>query len=241
MHYLWNVGLYQPLYNLLILITNIIPGGDIGVAIIVVTILVKLALYPLTKKSIEGQVAMAELQPELERIKKQFPDKQEQAQRTMELYKNQKTSPFSGCLVMLIQLPIIFALYYVFLYGFSDTTLLYSFVQNPGVLNMHFLGFLDISKPHIVLAILAGVSQFAQMKISFGGQKPATTGGDMTQNMTKMMQTQMLYILPIMIIFIGTKLSGAVALYWITSNIVGAIQEYYVRKKLKPVHLEVSS
>lgn len=212
-----------------------IPGGDLGIAIIILTILVKLALYPLTKKSIEGQVAMAQLQPELERIKKEFPDQQEQARRTMELYKEQKTSPFSGCLVMLIQLPIIFALYYVFLYGFSDTSLLYSFVANPGTLNMHFFGFLDISKPHLALAILAGVSQFVQMKVSFS--KQTATGSGAAHDMTKMMQTQMVYILPIIIVFIGTKLSGAVALYWITSNIVGAIQEYYIRKNLAPVHL----
>ena len=176
MQHIWNVALYQPLYNLLIFITNNIPGKDIGLAIILLTLLVKLALYPLTKKSIESQTAIARMQPELDRIKKEFPDKQEQAKRTMELYKEQNTSPFSGCLVMLIQLPIIFALYYVFLRGFSDTSLLYSFVKNPGVLNTILLGFLDISKPHIVLAVLAGVSQFIQMKISFGGPKPASAG-----------------------------------------------------------------
>ncbi len=214
------------------------PGKDVGLAIILLTILIKMVLYPLTKKSIESQTAIARMQPDLDRIKKEYPDKQEQAKRTMELYKEQKTSPFSGCLVMLIQLPIIFALYYVFLGGFSDTSLLYSFVKNPGILNTTFLGFLDISKPHIVLAVLAGLSQFVQMKVSFSGPKP--TGTDMGANMTRMMQTQMQYILPLMIIFIGTKLSGAVALYWITSNIVGAIQEYYIRKKLNPIHIVVS-
>ncbi len=239
MHYIWNVALYQPLYNLLIFITNLMPGKDVGLAIILLTILIKLVLYPLTKKSIESQTAIARMQPDLDRIKKEYPDKQEQAKRTMELYKEQKTSPFSGCLVMLIQLPIIFALYYVFLGGFSDTSLLYSFVKDPGVLNTTFFGLLDISKPHIVLAVLAGVSQFIQMKISFSGPKPAV-GEGMGANMTKMMQTQMQYILPIMIIFIGTRLSGAVALYWITSNIVGAIQEYYIRKKLNPIHIVVS-
>lgn len=214
------------------------PGKDVGLAIILLTILIKIALYPLTKKSIESQTAIARMQPDLDRIKKEFPDKQEQAKRTMELYREQKTSPFSGCLVMLIQLPIIFALYYVFLGGFSDTSLLYPFVADPGVLNTTFFGLVDISKPHIVLAVLAGLSQFIQMKVSFSGPKPTGTG--MSADVTRMMQTQMQYILPIMIIFIGTKLSGAVAFYWITSNIVGAIQEYYIRKKLPPVHITVS-
>lgn len=237
MRYLWNVVLYQPLFNLLIFITNLMPGKDVGLAVILLTILVKLALYPLTKKSIESQVAMAQMQPELERIKKEFPDKQEQAKRTMEFYKEQKSSPFAGCLVMLIQLPIIFALYYVFLGGFADMSHLYSFVANPGVINMNFLGFLDISKPHIVLAVLAGASQFLQMKISFSGQKPAASVGGM--DMTKMMQTQMQYVLPIVIIFAGLKFSGAVALYWITSNLIGALQEYYIRKKLAPIHIKL--
>lgn len=215
------------------------PGKDVALAIILLTILIKLVLYPLTKKSIESQVAIAQMQPEIDRIKKEFPEKQEQARRTMELYKEQKTSPFSGCLVMLIQLPIIFALYYVFLGGFSDTSLLYSFVANPGVLNTTFFGLLDISKPHIVLAILAGVSQYAQMKVSFSGPKPAA-GTGMSADITKMMQTQMQYILPVMIIVIGTQLSGAVAIYWITSNVVGAIQEYYIRKKITPLHISIS-
>lgn len=214
------------------------PGKDVALAIILLTILIKVVLYPLTKKSIESQTAIARMQPDLDRIKKEYPDKQEQAKRTMELYKEQKTSPFSGCLVMLIQLPVIFALYYVFLGGFSDTSLLYSFIGNPGTLNTTFFGLLDITKPHIILAILAGLSQFIQMRISFSGPKP--TGSDSASNMTRMMQTQMQYILPIMIIFIGTKLSGAVALYWITSNVVGAIQEYYIRKKLNPIHIVVS-
>jgi YidC/Oxa1 family membrane protein insertase len=212
------------------------PGKDVGLAIILLTILVKLVLYPLTKKSIESQTAMARMQPELDRIKREHPDKQEQAKHTMALYKEQKTSPFSGCLVMLIQLPIIFALYYVFLHGFSDTSLLYSFVGNPGTLNTNFLGFLDITKPHIVLAILAGISQFMQMKISFSGTPKSAAPSDGKPDMTKMMQTQMQYLL---IIYIGTRLSGAVALYWITSNIVGAVQEYLIRRKLGPIHLSL--
>ncbi len=215
------------------------PGKDVGLAIILLTILVKLVLYPLTKKSIESQTAMARMQPELDRIKREHPDKQEQAKHTMALYKEQKTSPFSGCLVMLIQLPIIFALYYVFLHGFSDTSLLYSFVGNPGTLNTNFLGFLDITKPHIVLAILAGLSQFMQMKISFSGTPKSAAPSDGKPDMTKMMQTQMQYVLPLLIIYIGTRLSGAVALYWITSNIVGAVQEYLIRRKLGPIHLSL--
>jgi YidC/Oxa1 family membrane protein insertase len=238
MHNLWNTVLYQPLYNILIFLTNIIPTGDVGVAIIVLTLLVKLVLYPFTKKSIESQAALARMQPELDRIKKEYPNKEEQAKKTMELYKEQNSSPFSGCLVMLVQLPIILALYYVFYHGFSgdNSALLYSFVKAPAHLNTLFLGFLDITKPHIVLAVLAGISQFIQMKISFSGQ-PKTPAGSGTQaDIMKSMQTQMQYVLPIMITFIGLRISGGVALYWITSNIVGAFQEYRIRANIKKVH-----
>jgi YidC/Oxa1 family membrane protein insertase len=232
MHSIWTTLLYQPLYNLLIFITSIIPTGDIGVGIILLTLLVKLALYPLTKKSIESQTSLARLQPELDRIKREFPDKQDQAKQTMELYKVQKTSPFSGCLVVIIQLPIILALYYVFYRGFGAAApALYSFIHAPEHINMLFLGFLDISKPHIALAILAGISQFAQMRVSFGGAQPKQTAG--SADMMKAMQTQMQYVLPLMIIFVGTRVSGAVALYWITSNLVGATQEYFIRRKIK--------
>ena len=232
MHNIWTLFLYQPLYNVLIFLTSIIPGGDLGVAIIILTFLVKMVLYPLTKKSIQSQVAMTRMQPELERIKKEYPDKNEQAKKTMELYKNQDTSPFAGCLVMAIQIPIIFALYYVFYKGFINPTLLYSFIKMPAHLNMVFLGFVNIAIPNIVLAVLAGISQFIQMRVTFGGQK-APAGGGAAADMTRAMQTQMQYVLPFMIIFIGLKLSGAVALYWITSNMVQATQEYFIRKKLK--------
>ena len=134
---------------------------------------------------------------------------------------------------MLIQLPIILALYYVFYRGFADNSLLYSFIKAPEHLNTLFLGLVDISKPNLVFAIIAGVSQFLQMRIAFAGQSQSANapGGDMM----KAMQTQMQFVLPLMIIVIGTRLSGAVALYWITSNMVGALQEYFIRVRLGQV------
>jgi YidC/Oxa1 family membrane protein insertase len=239
MHNIWSTILYRPLYNVLIFLTILIPTGDMGLAIIVLTFLVKMVLYPFTKKSIQSQMALAKMQPEIERIKKEYPNKEEQAKKTMELYKDQETSPFSGCLVMLIQLPIIFALYYVFYHGFTNSALLYSFIKAPATVNMTFLGFVNISKPQIILAILAGISQFIQMRVSFSTTPKATPGSQ--PDMMRSMQTQMQFILPLMIVFIGTRISGAVALYWITSNVVGAIQEYLIRSKLSPTPLKIFS
>ncbi len=231
MHYLWNEYLYRPLYNLLITLTTVIPGADVGIAIILLTLLVKLVLFPLTKRSIESQLMQKELEPELARIRTEYPDKKVQAEKTMELYKERKASPFSGCLPLLIQFPIIIALYYVFYRGLSFTPdLLYSFVHAPSTLNTNFLGLINLSQPNIVLAVLAGLSQFAQMHLMVKAMKQTTTTPSPENAFAQSMQSQMQYVLPIMIIFIGLRLSGAVALYWITSNIVTTIQEYVIRR-----------
>jgi len=116
---IWNTVLYEPLVNALAFLVSVIPGGDVGIAVILLTILVKIALYPLSQKSIESQAQMNILTPELNKIKASGASKEEQARLTFELYKIHKTNPFSGCLLVLIQIPIIFALYYVFLKGIN--------------------------------------------------------------------------------------------------------------------------
>ncbi|HEY5587983.1 MAG TPA: YidC/Oxa1 family membrane protein insertase, partial [Candidatus Paceibacterota bacterium] len=104
---LWNSIFYQPIYNILIFTINHLTFGDVGFAIILVTIIVKLALSPLTKKSIKSQILMKRMEPEIKQIKKDYPNKEEQAKKTFELYKKYGTNPFSGCLVILFQLPVI--------------------------------------------------------------------------------------------------------------------------------------
>src|SRR5260221_14464673 len=109
---IWNIILYHPLINALALLVSIIPGGDVGIAVIILTILVKIILFPLSQRSIESQAQMSILAPELNKIKTSGASKEEQAKLTFELYKQHKTNPFSGCLLVLVQIPIIFALYY---------------------------------------------------------------------------------------------------------------------------------
>ena len=232
---LWNVALYNPLLNILAFFVSIIPGGDVGVAVIILTLLVKTALFPLSQRSIESQAKMNLLNPELKKIKDSGASKEEQARQTFELYKKYKTNPFSGCLLVLIQIPIIFALYYVFMKGLSfDAGALYSFIHQPTNINMNFLGMFDIGKTQIlVLAILAGVSQFFQ---AYYMPKPALTNGDgknvsFQDSFAKSMNTQMKYVFPFIIAFISYSLSGAVALYWVTSNIFAVGQQIYAKKK----------
>jgi YidC/Oxa1 family membrane protein insertase len=226
---LWNTILYTPLLNALALLVSVMPGGDVGLAVVILTIVVKLVLFPLSGASIKSQAKMALLAPELEKIKKSGATKEEQARQTFELYAKYKTNPFSGCLLLLIQIPIIFALYYVFSRGISFETGLYSFVPTPSNLNMLFLGFIDLSQKSILLAVAAGVSQYFQAQFM---PKPATSGeaGSFQESFAKSMQVQMKYVFPFIVAFIAYKVSGAIALYWIISNIFAVGQQIYFRK-----------
>ncbi|MFA6274441.1 MAG: YidC/Oxa1 family membrane protein insertase [Candidatus Paceibacterota bacterium] len=231
---IWNVVLYNPLLNALALLVSFIPGGDVGLAVIVLTLLVKVILYPLSQRSIESQAKMKLLEPELKKIKESGANKEEQARKTMELYKIHKTNPFSGCLLVLIQIPIIFALYFVFLKGINfNSEALYSFVSVPTKINMNFLGFIDLGQKSLLLAILAGASQFFQ---AYYMPKPNTSSGktgSFQETFSKSMNMQMKYVFPFVVAFIAYSISGAVALYWITSNIFTMCQQIYSNKKNK--------
>ena len=234
---LWNIILYKPLVNILAFFVSVIPGGDVGIAVVILTILVKAALFPLSQRSIENQAKMKLLEPDINKIKKSGATKEEQAKQTMELYKKHKTNPFSGCLLVLIQIPIIFALYYVFYKGIRfDNGILYPFIHVPTIMNMHFLGLLDIGQKSLILAVLAGVSQFFQAyfmpKLSPASEKT----GSFQESFAKSMNMQMKYIFPFLVTFIAYRISGAIALYWITSNIFTIGQQIYAKKKgLTPV------
>lgn len=233
MHAIWNTIFYRPLYSLLLVFVSFMPNGDVGLAVILLTILVKLILFPLTQKSIYSQIEMKALEPEIAKIKATVTDKAEQSRLTYALYKENKVNPFSSCLLILVQLPVIIALYWVFLKGLGSGTIeAYSSVNVPETLNMHFLGLFDIAKSSIVLALIAGATQYIQGVLAQGRQgKP--TGEGMGAQFAQTMQKQMLYVLPIMIVVIAWKVSAAVALYWITSNIFTIGQELYTRRQMK--------
>src|SRR3989338_7806903 len=231
---IWDTVLYGPLLNALAFLVSIVPGGDVGIAVIILTLFVKTVLFPLSQRSIESQIKMNLLAPELKKIKDSGASKEEQAKQTFELYKHHKTNPFSGCLLVLIQIPIIFALYYVFLKGINlDGGLLYSFINVPEHINMIFLGVLDIGQKSIILAILAGVSQYFQALLMPKPVAPEKPSGSFQENFKKSMHTQMKYIFPFVVAFIAYSVSGAVALYWITSNIFAIGQQVYANKKKK--------
>ncbi len=152
----FNVVLYYPLFNALVFIYNYLPFRDFGVAIIVLTFIIRLILYPLSVRAFTSQRALQKLQPKIQELQKKYKDdKNKQAQETMELYKTEKINPFSGLFLALIQLPILIALYRVFWWGIKPGSLvgsLYSFVANPGNFNPMFLSLIDLSKPNIYFA-----------------------------------------------------------------------------------------
>lgn len=232
LHSFWEFFLYKPFLNALAVFLNIIPGANLGVAVILLTILVKTILFPLSQKFIEGQVKMKNLEPEIKKIKESGATKEEQAKRTFDLYRENKANPFSGCLIMLIQIPIIFALYYVFYKGISNESFsanLYSFIKIPENVNNYFF-WIDITKKSIVFAILAGISQLIQARL-MPKQGATNSGNSFQDSFSKSMQLQMQYVFPVLITFFAYSISGAIAIYWTISNIFSIAQQIYAKKK----------
>ncbi|PIT90856.1 hypothetical protein COU17_03630 [Candidatus Kaiserbacteria bacterium CG10_big_fil_rev_8_21_14_0_10_49_17] len=234
----FTTAIYDPLYNGLIFLVSIAPLHDVGIAIVLLTIIVRLILFPLAQKSIKAQVVMKKVEPELKNIREKYKkDKQEQAKQTMALYKEQNINPISGILLLLIQLPIIFGLYWVFFKGglpVVDTSRLYSFLTAPTEANMQFLGLIDMAGRSILLAFLAGGTQFIHARIAFAkNATPRPKNPTMKDDLAHSMQLQMRYVLPIIIGVIAYTISAAVALYWAASNTFTIFQELYVRRKLR--------
>lgn len=225
--------LYQPMFNGFVALYNIIP--DVGVVIILITIIIKIILYPLNKKAITAQKSMSELQPKMEAIKTQYKgDQQKIAQETMQLYKEHKVNPLGSCLPILIQLPVFIAIYYVLRAGLSNGSfdLLYPFVKNPGAIKTVSLGLLDLAKASYVLAVLAGAAQFWQAKMMYRKQPPKEAGaGGKDENMMAIMNKQMLYMMPVMTVVIGMSLPGGLSLYWFISTLLTALQQKVMMRK----------
>lgn len=235
---IFNTLLYQPLFNVLILLYKYLPGRDFGIAIIVLTLLIKLAFYPLGAKAIRAQKNLISLQPKIEELKKRHKDDKEKlAVETIALYKREKINPFSGFLPLLVQLPILIAIYQVFWRGFGPEQLeiLYGFVARPGHIDTTFLGQIDLASPNIFLAAIAGLTQFFQTKmLSF--PKPRK-GGQRSEDFYGIMQKQILYFLPAVTFLILWGLPSAIGLYWAVTSLFAIFQQYLVNKNqaAKPV------
>ncbi len=229
---LYNEVIYRPLLNLLVFFYNIIPGHDIGLVIILLTILIRLILAPSFHKSLTSQKALNDLQPKLNELReKHKEDKEAQARAIMGLYKEYKINPLASCLPLVIQLPILIALYQVFSKALNNhLSGLYAFVAQPAFISPKFFGLIDLSKPNIWFGVLAGLAQFWQSKLML----PANPGN---QDATaKAMQLQTTYILPIISIIIAIKLPAGLPLYWIVTTLFAVAQQYYIMRTRTDEH-----
>lgn len=233
----FNVILYQPLFNALVLLYEYLPGHDFGVAVIALTVIIRLLFYPLMVQAIKSQKSLSELQPKIQEIQSKYKnDKEKQARATMELYQKEKINPFGGCLPLLLQLPILLALYRVFWQGLQPEAMdmLYSFVPHPGVIDPTFLGIINLGEASLVLAVLAGITQFFQTKMITPKTSKSKKGEEkMITQFSGMMQKQMLYFFPIFTVFILWKLPAAIGLYWIITALFSILQQYLIFKKPK--------
>ena len=231
---IFNETIFRPILNLLIIVLNVLPGNDLGWSIIIVTLLTRLVLFPLSHKALKSQKRLAELQPQLKDIQKKYKnDKQKQSQAVMEFYKKQNINPFSGCLPFLVQLPIIIGLYRVFLVELTPKNLtgLYSFVASPLYINTNFLGVVNLLETSMVLALLAAFAQFLVSKITFNQKKKM--GSQPTSGLQGMMGKQMTYILPFVTFFIARSFPAGLVLYWFTTTVFSFGQQYMINSALK--------
>ena len=244
--------LYEPLLNALLFLFKEIPGIDLGVAIILLTILIRVLLFYPFLSSIKAQKNLQNIQPKLNEIKKKYANnKEEQSKQLMSFYKTNKVNPFSSCLPLLIQLPILWALYRVFFNGLNgidpDTGIiaveqlehLYGYLRDffaTNAISTKFLGFIDLAATkNIYLAVLAGLAQFFQSRMMYSKKnknKIPKIKGAKDEKMTEMMSKQMMYFMPLITVVFGYQFPAGLTLYWLTNTLLMIVQQaVFVRDK----------
>ncbi|GAV22092.1 YidC/Oxa1 family membrane protein insertase [Carboxydothermus pertinax] len=196
--------------NNLYLFTKNIGLPSYALAIILLTILIKILLYPLNHAQMKSMKAMQELQPKMQEIQNKYKnDPQKQQQALMELYKEHGVNPMSGCLPLLIQFPILIALYRA-LYAFK--------YLNPAHAKFFWIANISHKDPYFILPLLAALTTYVQSKMSM-----ASSNNDPNQKI-------MLYFMPLMIGWIAMSLPAGLGIYWVVLNIMNIIQQYFVNK-----------
>ena len=232
----------EPLFNILFLFYGLLPGHDFGVAVILLTVLVRILLWPLVKRQLHSQRAMQKLAPEVARVRAESGgDRQKETQALMELYKEKGTSPFAPIIPLIIQLPIFFALYIAFrdsVHPEQIKELAYPFVENlpavqqaivnPASFSATLFGIIDLTKPNVFLALGAALAQFYQAKMMQPKNQPAGKG--MEADMAKMM-SYMIYVFPVLTFVIGLTLPSALALFWMVTSLIAALQQHLVLRQ----------
>ncbi len=237
---IWHTIFFDPVYNSLVFFIDVVRGGDVGIAIVCTVVLVKIILLPISLKAIRTQVVMREIEPQLKEVREKYKDQREvQALKTMEIFKEAKVNPFSSIILLFIQIPVVIALYFAVSTGGGvklpdiNTELLYSFIPKPETANMMFLGFVDIAARSLPLALLAGITQYIHTNISLPKLAPKKEGAEpnFKEDFARSMHIQMKYVMPGLIFVVAYTISASIALYFTVSNLMALAQEYVVRKK----------
>ncbi len=241
---IFNTAIYNPLFNALVLVYNILPWKSMGLAIIVFTIIIRLILYPLSKKAIESQRALQKMQPMMNEIREKYKDdKQKQTEETMKLYSENKISPLSSCLPLLLQLPILWALNIAFREVFSENgfSALYAFVHKPDFVQGIFLGFIHLAEPkNIPLAVLAGAAQFVQSWMLMQKTKKPKNAiqkdtkksqEEQMADATQAMSRNMTYLFPLVTVWFGYSLPAGLSLYWLITTLFAVLQQWLVERQ----------
>ena len=225
--------LVQPLFNILFAAYSLVL--DFGLAVIILTVIVRLLIWPLVTRQLHSQRVMQQLQPEVAKIREKTKgDRQKETEMLMELYREKGTSPFAPILPLLIQLPIFFALYIVLRDSVQVneiSKLAYDWVKQLGPVadiisgkvkfSPSLYGLVDLTKPSIVLAVMAGAAQYLQTKML--QPKNLAAAGD-----TAKIMSSMIVIFPVITAIISLTLPSALALYWVVTSLVAAFQQYWV-------------
>ncbi len=232
MGYIYNLIFYQPVLNLLVYFYNTISFGDFGIAIIFVTVIIRLILYPLFHRGAKQQMLMQRIQPKIKKIQELHKgDKEKQAQALMELYKEHGVNPFSSMLLIIIQLPIMLSLYWVVSAALvpGDLAGLYSFVKLTHAISPSFLGIVNLAKPNLILILLAAGVQYFQSKLALyrdpNNKAPLSPAEKMAR--------QMVFIGPIITIVIFYSLPAAVGLYWLITSLFSVFQQIIINRHFK--------
>ena len=236
----WHTFFFNPIYNTLVFFIDIVPGGDVGLAIILTILLVKTILLPLSIKAVKTQKAIKEIEPKIKEIKEKYKDdKQQQSLAIMEVYKEAGVNPLASIFLMFLQIPIIIALYFAVYKGGGvvlpdiNTDILYSFIAVPQTVAMHLFGVIDITGRSLVLAVGAGITQYWHTHLTMPAPPPKKEGEEpnIKDDLMRNMHTQMKYVMPVLIAFIAYSISSVIALYFLVSNLVTIAQEYFIIKK----------
>ena len=229
---MFDTLLVHPIFNLLAVIYAYVH--DFGLAVIVLTLIIRGLLWPLVTKQLHSQRALQELQPEMQRIKAEAGgDRQKEGQLTMELYKEREINPFASFLPLLIQLPVFFALFIVLqdivkageiakiaYEPVKQLPAIADIISNKAAFSPTLLGAIDLTKASPILAALAAAVQFIQTK--------QITPKHATKDAQAQMMQTLIYVFPAITFFIGLTLPSALPLYWATASVVAILQQYLV-------------